>query len=57
MRDDDDEAERGVHTVPTVPPPPGEDDVYDAKTQVGGLTAEALAMLRQIRDERPLPAG
>jgi hypothetical protein len=56
MRDDEEEAEREVNTVPTVPPPPGEDDVYDAKTQVGGLTAEALAMLRQFRDER-VPAG
>jgi hypothetical protein len=57
MRDDEDEASRRVHTVDTVPPPAGEDDVYGAKTQIGGLTPEALAMLRQVRDERPQTAS
>jgi hypothetical protein len=50
----DDKAEDGEkHTVPTVPPPAGETDIYDAKTQVGGLPPEALALLRQMRDEEP----
>jgi len=56
MRDDEKDARDRVHTVDTVPPPAGEDDVYDAKTQIGGLTAEQLAILRQVRDEKP-PAG
>ncbi len=55
MRDDDDED--GPRSAPTVPPPPGEDDVYDAATRVGGLTPEALAMLKQLRDEKPLGAS
>jgi hypothetical protein len=56
MRDDEEDSRDRVHTVDTVPPPAGEDDVYDAKTQIGGLTPEQLAMLRQVKDERP-PAG
>jgi len=53
MRDDRDDGD-AAHTVPTVPPPPGEDDVYDAATRVGGLSPEALATLRQLRDEKPI---
>jgi hypothetical protein len=49
----DDETDGREHTRATLPPPPGEADIYDAKTQVGGLSAEALAMLRQLKDERP----
>jgi len=50
---DDDANDGDKHTATTVPPPAGEDDIYDAKTQVGGLPPEALAMLRAIRDEAP----
>ena len=57
MRDDEDDREEGVHTVPTVPPPADESDPYEAKTQVGGLSDEALAMLRQMRDEKLSPVG
>jgi hypothetical protein len=53
MRDDHDGEE---NRVPTVPPPDGESDVYDAATRVGGLSPEALAMLRQVRDEKPTGA-
>jgi hypothetical protein len=33
-----------------VPPPAGETDIYEAKTQVGGLPPEAMALLRQLRE-------
>ena len=52
MRDDDaDDGEK--HEATTVPPPAGESDPYEAATRVGGLPPEALAMLRQLREEKP----
>jgi hypothetical protein len=56
MPDDEQRGERREHSVSTVPPPAGEHDIYDAKTQVGGLTPEALALLRQLKDEADAPA-
>jgi len=56
MRDDEADDHGGRHDVATIPPPPGESDIYDAKTQVGGLPPEAMALLRQLRDEPRDPA-
>ena len=42
---DDDENE-----APTVPPPPGEDDPYDADTKVGQASEDILAIVRAAED-------
>jgi hypothetical protein len=51
----DDEADATKNEATTIPPPAGESDIYEAKTQVGGLPPEALEMLRALRDEAPSP--
>jgi hypothetical protein len=51
MRDDESDGKKTEAT--TIPPPAGESDIYEAKTQVGGLPPEALEMLRALRDETP----
>jgi hypothetical protein len=53
MRDDEADAKKNEAT--TIPPPAGESDIYEAKTQVGGLPPDALEMLRALRDETPSP--
>jgi hypothetical protein len=50
----DDDADDGEkHSATTVPPPAGESDIYEAKTQVGGLPPEAMELLRQMKEEMP----
>jgi hypothetical protein len=38
------------YQVPTVPPPPGEEDAYSASTVVGQASAELLALIRSEED-------
>ncbi len=56
MPNDDRRGGDRERSISTVPPPAGESDIYEAKTQVGGLTPEALAMLKQLRDESKPPS-
>ena len=45
--DNKDEAASAINSVDTVPPPPGEDDAYNAPTKVGAMPPELLAVLRE----------
>ncbi|MCL2777765.1 MAG: hypothetical protein FWD73_07150 [Polyangiaceae bacterium] len=44
MSDDDDETR-----MPTVRPPPGDEDIYSAETRVGEISPEVAAILKEAR--------
>lgn len=57
MEDDERDSDDAIFKVDTVPPPPGDDDAYNAPTRVGPMSKDALEELIQQANESGLQAA